>query len=181
MCVSFPAQDNACNCQELSAAVIEPTDRPNTVPWPPLLYGGSALIAMLLQSYAPLSWPLPVEWGKPLLVAGSLMFIAGFATDIGTMLLFTRRKANFLPHKAATQLITDGPFRYSRNPIYVGNTLMLSGAGVAFSSLWLLLAAGAAAVATHFLAILREEKHLAAKFGSKWDAYAAITPRWLIF
>ncbi len=161
--------------------MIDAREKPNRIPWPPLLYGGCAILAMLLQSYAPLPWPLPAAWSASLAIVGTIMFIAGFATDIGTMLLFTRRKANFLPHKAATRLITDGPFRYSRNPIYVGNTLMLSGAGIAFSSIWLLLAAGAAAVATHFLAILREEAHLKAKFAGEWDAYAQKTPRWLIF
>lgn len=161
--------------------MIDAREKPNRIPWPPLLYGGAALLGMLLQSYAPLGWPLPAAWGTALAIIGTVMFIAGLATDIGTMLLFTRRKANFLPHKAATRLITDGPFRYSRNPIYTGNTLMLSGAGIAFSSLWLLLAALGAAIATHHLAILREETHLKARFGAEWDAYAAATPRWLFF
>lgn len=156
--------------------MIDAREKPNHIPWPPLLYGGFAIAGMLLQSYAPLPWPLPAAG-----LIGTLIFIAGIATDIGTMLLFVRRKANILPHRAATRLITDGPFRFSRNPIYVGNTLMLAGAGLAFSSLWLLIAAGLAAITTHFLAVLREEEHLRAKFGGEWEAYASRTPRWLLF
>ena len=170
---------NRRNCQELSAAepvMTNPTERPNTLPWPPMIYGGLAIAGMLLQSYMPLPWPLPAMG-----LLGTVMFLVGIATDIGTMALFIRRKANILPHKAATTLITDGPFRYSRNPIYVGNTLMLAGAGIAFSSLWLVLAALIAAVLVHYLAIRREERHLAAKFGNDWNEYAGRTPRWLLF
>jgi protein-S-isoprenylcysteine O-methyltransferase Ste14 len=156
--------------------MIDAREKPNHIPWPPLLYGGLAIAGMLLQYATPLPWPLPA-----LKAIGMAAFIVGLSTDIGTMLLFVRQKANILPHKAATRLITSGPFRYSRNPIYVGNTLMLAGAGLAFSSLWLLAAAVLAAIATHHLAILREEAHLAAKFGAEWDAYAARTPRWLLF
>lgn len=156
--------------------MIDAREKPNRIPWPPLLYGGLAIAGVLLQSYAPLPSPLP-----PMPVVGTLVFITGIAADISTMLLFIRRKSNILPHKAATRLITDGPFRFSRNPIYVGNTLMLAGAGLAFASSWLLIAAITAAVATHFLAVLREEAHLKARFGAEWKAYAARTPRWLLF
>lgn len=156
--------------------MINAHEKPNRIPWPPLLYGGFGALAILLQFYIPLPWPMPA-----MAILGSLLFLAGLATDLGTMLLFVKRKANILPHKAATRLITDGPFRFSRNPIYVGNTLMLAGAGLGFSSLWLLIAAALAALATHHLAILREEAHLKAKFGAEWEAYAARTPRWLLF
>lgn len=161
--------------------MIDMREKPNRIPWPPLLYGGLAVAAMLLQAWWPLPWPLPGSWGQPLFIAGAVLFIAGLAADLGTMLLFVRRSANILPHRPATRLITDGPFRFSRNPIYTGNTLMLAGAGLAFSALWLLLAAAAAAIATHYLAVLREEAHLDAKFGEEWRAYAATTPRWLLF
>lgn len=144
-----------------------------------MLYAAFIAIAMLLGSYFPL--PLLSEQSPWLYRIGTLLFILGFSLDISTLLFFVRRKANFLPHKAATQLITSGPFRLSRNPIYLGNTLALLGAGIAFNSLWLVLAAFAAAVLVHFLAILREERHLAAKFGKAWSDYAARTPRWLLF
>jgi len=112
-------------------------------------------------------------------MAGLFLIAAGTALDLATMLAFRRHRTTLLPHRGATKLITDGPFRYSRNPIYLGNTLLVAGVGLAFGIGWLIPAALAGAVATQRLAILREERHLASRFGSAWDAYAARTPRWL--
>jgi protein-S-isoprenylcysteine O-methyltransferase Ste14 len=90
-----------------------------------------------------------------------------------------RANANILPHRAATRLVTWGPFRLSRNPIYLGNTIMTASATLAFAKLWLLPAALIAATATHHLAILREEAHLDAMFGELWRAYTCRTARWI--
>ena len=90
-----------------------------------------------------------------------------------------RARANILPHRAATALVTEGPFRLSRNPIYVGNTVVLAGLGLAVGNLWFLPAAAVAALLTQRLAIVREEAHLAALFGDEWTSYAARTRRWL--
>ena len=111
---------------------------------------------------------------------GVFLMAAGIALDLATMLAFRRHQTTVLPHRGATRLITDGPFRFSRNPIYVGNTLLVAGAGLAFGVAWLIPAALAGAVATGRLAIAREEQHLALRFGAAWSAYAARTPRWLL-
>jgi protein-S-isoprenylcysteine O-methyltransferase Ste14 len=95
------------------------------------------------------------------------------------MITMARAKANILPHRGATRLVTWGPFGVSRNPIYLGNTVMTASAALAFGKLWLLPAAIAAGFATHHLAILREEAHLAANFGDDWRAYLGRTSRWL--
>jgi protein-S-isoprenylcysteine O-methyltransferase Ste14 len=89
-----------------------------------------------------------------------------------------RHRANILPHRAATALVTSGPFALSRNPIYLGNTLLMTGAALLFGSLWLLAAALAAAVLVWALAIRREEVHLAAQFGDAWTEYTQRTRRW---
>lgn len=104
---------------------------------------------------------------------------AGIALDLATALAFRRHRTTVLPHRGATRLITDGPFRYSRNPIYVANTLLVAGGGLVSGIAWLIPAAFAAAVATRKMAIEREEAHLALRFGEDWRAYAARTPRWL--
>ena len=83
------------------------------------------------------------------------------------------------PHRAATALVTEFPFSISRNPIYVGNTMMLMGAGFLFANSWFFIAAGVSAIAVTELAIKREEAHLEAMFGDRWRRYAASTPRWL--
>lgn len=151
-------------------------DRPNRVPWPPILFGAAAVVALVLDYLAPLgAWPQSVA----LRGVGAALMAAGIGLDGAAMLTMHRRKANILPHRAATALVTTGPFALSRNPIYLGNTLLLIGIGLAFRAPWFLPAALTAALAVSALAIRREEAHLAARFGQDWAAYAHRTPRWL--
>lgn len=153
-------------------------ERPNTIPWPPILFAGAAVIALGLQILLPLPWP-GGAWAAVLAMAGVFLMAAGVALDLAAMLAFRRHRTTVLPHRGAARLITDGPFRYSRNPIYVGNTLLVAGAGLLLGIAWLIPAALAGAIATRKLAIEREERHLAARFGQAWADYAARTPRWL--
>lgn len=154
------------------------SDRPNTIPWPPILFAGAALVALGLQGLVPLPWPGGAA-SAALAMLGIFLAAAGIALDLGTVLAFNRHRTTVLPHKGATRLITDGPFRYTRNPIYVGNTLLVAGAGLVFGIAWLIPAAMLGAWATQKLAIEREEAHLALRFGADWQDYAARTPRWL--
>ncbi|WP_137179365.1 isoprenylcysteine carboxylmethyltransferase family protein [Roseomonas sp. AR75] len=153
---------------------MEQADRPNTVPWPPILYGAAALLAWLLGRVAPLPWP-----DSALLAPAGWMLIAlGLGLDVWAMAVMARRRANILPHRAATALVTEGPFAWSRNPIYLGNATLLTGCALAFGNAWFLVAAAGAAAAVTVLAIRREEAHLALRFGAAWHAYAARTARW---
>jgi protein-S-isoprenylcysteine O-methyltransferase Ste14 len=160
--------------------MTERSETPNTLPWPPLLYGGSALFALGLHWTYPLPWP---EGAAQIVLAaaGLCLACAAIALDVTAALAFRRHRTTILPHRGATALITDGPFAKSRNPIYVANTMLVLGAGLLFGIAWLVIAAPAAAFLTRKLAIEREERHLAARFGADWEAYAARTPRWLIF
>ena len=148
---------------------------PNHIPWPPLLYVTAAIVAVLTGMALPGggSWLyLPRWFGWGVLFCGAML-------DVSAMITMARARANILPHRAATTLVTSGPFRFTRNPIYVGNTIMMLGAAFAFANVWFLATGILAAVAVHQLAIKREEAHLAPKFGADWDAYASRTPRWL--
>jgi protein-S-isoprenylcysteine O-methyltransferase Ste14 len=154
-------------------------DRPNRIPWPPLIYLAAALIAYVLHRLVPLPW-VPGVLQAVLYWTGLLLLGAAIATEMWTALVFRKHRTTILPHRAASHLITTGPFVWSRNPIYVGNTTLLVGAGLVFGMAWFCIMALAAAFTTQKLAIEREEKHLAAKFGSAWQTYAARVPRWLL-
>jgi protein-S-isoprenylcysteine O-methyltransferase Ste14 len=154
-------------------------ERPNSVPWPPVLYLAAIAAAVLLEMLIPSALNVPEGLRRLLRLKGIGLLALGAGFDIWAMLTMARADANILPNRAATALVTTGLFRFTRNPIYLGNTIMMIGAAFAFANFWLIPMGLLAAVATHHLAVLREEAHLAAKFGDAWRAYAARTPRWI--
>lgn len=153
-------------------------DRPNKVPWPPILFLAAVLAALALEAIWPMG-PLPVaiRWG--LRIAGFVVAMAGLGLDLTAMLAMRRARTNILPHRAADRLLTGGVFAISRNPIYLGNTLLLIGVAMALPSLWMAAAALLAAALVDQLAIRREERHLAARFGPAYAVYARGVPRWI--
>lgn len=159
--------------------------RPNRIPWPPLVFVAAVLAAWAAGHALPLgAVPEDPAIANAVRLArglGWLLIAAGLALDLAAMLTMHRQRANILPHRAATALVTSGPFAVSRNPIYLGNTLVLFGAAGAFANPWFIPAAVLAAWVVQVKAIRREEAHLAARFGAAWAAYARRTPRWLGF
>jgi len=154
------------------------TTAPNRIPWPPILFLAAIVLALILHWQAALPWPGGAA-RFVLAAIGLCLICAGLALDVAAFRLFRKHRTSILPNRAASSLITEGPFAKSRNPIYLGNTLAIFGAGLLFGVAWLALAAVAAAFAVQKLAIEREEAHLEAGFGALWRDYAAKTPRWL--
>jgi protein-S-isoprenylcysteine O-methyltransferase Ste14 len=148
---------------------------PSTVPWPPIVFGVAAVAAVGVGRALPLPWRLPAG----VRAIGGAALAAGLGIDVAAMATMRWHRANILPHRPATTLVTSGPFALTRNPIYLGNTLALAGAGLLLSNPWLPVGAILAARAVARLAILPEERHMAARFGEDWAAYARRVPRWL--
>ncbi|NVN85220.1 MAG: isoprenylcysteine carboxylmethyltransferase family protein [Rhodopseudomonas sp.] len=149
---------------------------PNVVPWPPLVLTATALLAIALGRLLPLAaldglWPTTI---------GMATLLAGIALDLWAIMTMRRANTNIMPNRAADLLVTWGPFRFSRNPIYLANTLLLIGIGLAYGNSWFVAGGFLSAMIVDRLAIRREERHLAARFGADWTAYAAKTPRWLL-
>jgi protein-S-isoprenylcysteine O-methyltransferase Ste14 len=149
--------------------------RPNFIPWPPLIYAAVFLCGLLLEQLVPTGAHLP-QW---LVFAGWAFMALGLGLDFWAMVTMVLARTNILPHLPAGRLVTSGPFALTRNPIYLGNTLLMLGIGLAWSALWFLPLALGATVLVEKLAILREEAHLALRFGAEWETYAATAPRWL--
>lgn len=154
------------------------SDRPNRLPWPPIIYLIAIVIAAVLSYTVPLPW-VPSPFSDIALAAGVLMAIAAIAVDILAMRTMSAAKTTVMPHRGSEHLVTKGPFSFSRNPIYLGNTVLTIAIGLVFGALWFLPAGIAAAFATQKLAIEREEKHLAVKFGKPYRDYCKRVKRWI--
>ena len=85
----------------------------------------------------------------------------------------------FDPHKPASALITDGPYRFSRNPAYVTLTLWYVGIGLLLNNGWVLLLVLLPLLVMDRCAIPREERHLEAEFGEEYRRYKSTVRRWL--
>ncbi|EKF41058.1 hypothetical protein NA8A_17855 [Nitratireductor indicus C115] len=152
--------------------------RPSRFPWPPIIY----LIAIAASVAAGLAYPLP-WFGAPLsdiLFALGWLMIAGFVfIDVQAMRTLFQAKTTILPHQGAHALVTDGPFAISRNPIYLGNSMLVAGLGFVTGNPWFLLFVFLAGFMTFKLAIEPEEKHLALRFGKKYRDYQKKVRRWI--
>jgi protein-S-isoprenylcysteine O-methyltransferase Ste14 len=161
-----------------SNATNDVAARPNHVPWPPIIYLTAIAVGVALNVFYPLPW-----FGQPLsgilFVLGCLL-IAGFAAlNVLATRTMHRAGTTVRPDRGTDHLVTDGPFAFSRNPIYVAGTLLVLGIGLVWGSAWHLLLAFLAAFTVQKLAIEREERHLQARFGATYVAYAGRVRRWL--
>jgi protein-S-isoprenylcysteine O-methyltransferase Ste14 len=153
-------------------------ERPNRLPWPPLIYLAAIAASVILH----LLYPLPFI-GPPLsdilFAGGVLLIIAVVAIDISAIRTLRRAKTPVSPNRGAEHLVTDGPFSFSRNPIYLANTMLMFGIGLIAQIVWFFLLGIIAAFITQKLAIEREERHLEVRFGKKYRDYAKRVRRWI--
>lgn len=152
-------------------------DRVGLVPWPPLLMVVLALLAWGLTIVVPLPWP--GERDTAARVVGIGFGVAGLALAIWAAQTLSRHKTTILPNGTSDALVTDGPYRFRRNPIYVADVLLLLAAADLAGSVWFIAAALVFAGLVTWLQILPEERHLEARFGDAYRAYKAQTRRWL--
>ncbi len=133
-------------------------------------YGLDALVPLPLVPQAGSTSLLVVQWG--LLGLGAAFGLWGFLT-------FVRARTGVLPNQSVTQFITHGPYRFSRNPMYTGLTLMYLGFTRLANSLWPLILLPFALWALWKLVIQKEEAYLAEKFGEEYKDYRIRVRRWL--
>jgi len=154
------------------------TLRPNTLPWPPILYICAVAAAVILNWLWPLPW-VPGALAEFLFAVGCLVVVLALAMDFAAMRAMTQANTTIMPHRGSEHLVTGGPFGFTRNPIYLGNTMLMIGIGLISGIAWFLILAPAAAFATQKLAIEREEKHLEARFGKRYRDYVKKVRRWI--
>jgi len=150
--------------------------RPSAIPWPPLLLFAALAAGALLGRLFPLPWPGLDD--LPARVVGYGLGLAGIGLLAWGTLTLRRAGTTLLPHKRAGRLVTDGAFRFRRNPIYMGEVLMFLGLAQATGNIWFAILAPLFALAVLALAILPEERHLEARFGEAYLDYKARTRRW---
>ena len=145
---------------------------------PPPIAGG--IIGALMWAIAPAgpSLGLSVAWVNGLAL---VLVLTGMGIDLFCAIGFLRARTtvNPLNPKNSLALVTVGAYRLSRNPMYVGQTLVVLGWAVFLNSAWGLLGPVAFVLYLNRFQIGPEERILKEKFGEEFDAYARRVRRWL--
>jgi protein-S-isoprenylcysteine O-methyltransferase Ste14 len=123
--------------------------------------------------------PGPTIVRNPYNWLGLVLIVAGLSVTASGARHFSRVKTNINTFNEPTVLVTDGLFRWSRNPMYLGFTAFLTGLAMVLGTLFPLLAAAAFAIIADRWYIRFEEGAMRKKFGEAYEAYARRTRRWL--
>lgn len=150
--------------------------RPRTLILPPVPYAAALLGGWWLDRH---QLELPLDLGAATHLLGWLAVGVGLVLFAWTLWTFVRHRTTVNPYGAATALCTSGPFRFSRNPIYLGDWFILFGVSLLLNTVWPLVFAPLIWIMIRFGVIRNEEAHLEARFGDAYRNYTARVRRWI--
>lgn len=153
-----------------------PAQRPRTLILPPAPYAAAVLGGWWLDRH---ELALPLGLGAATHLLGWLAVGIGLALFGWTLFTFARHRTTVNPYRGASALCTTGPFRFSRNPIYLGDWFLLVGVSLLLGTLWPLVFAPLIWITLRFGVIRHEEVHLEATFGDAYRDYKARVRRWI--
>ena len=128
---------------------------------------------MPLSSYFPIDAPLRIVLGITLVVAS--IFFLGFLSVV----LFRKGGQSENPWKPTTHIEQGGPYRFTRNPMYLQMILVCIGVAIASGNIWILVLCPGVVAALHFLVIQHEEAYLESKFADSYLSYKQRVRRWI--
>ncbi len=145
---------------------------------PPLLFVAGLAIGWLLERFV---YPLPIPTNGSGLFwkVGDLLILAGAVIVISGMITFTRARTAIIPHKSASTIVTHGPYRFTRNPMYLGLTLAYLGVTLLLLSHWPLILLPLVLIILFVSVIRKEERYLTDAFGAEYTEYCGRVRRWI--
>ena len=144
---------------------------------PPFIYLGTLLLGLAADRFVALSYTGIHPWLQ--VATGALLFAAGAVMMLAAAGLFRRLGTNIPPSRPTTLIATPGPYRWTRNPMYLGMALVYAGIAVGFDGAIALALLPLVLIVIQRQVIAREERYLEAKFGDDYRRYKAEVRRWL--
>ena len=145
------------------------------VPWVFIL---AYLVGVVVQLYVPIPITSP-RMAMPARVAGLALAALGVLVAFSALGIFKRRHTTTVPFETPTTLVTSGPYRFTRNPMYVGLTLLYIGVAGTRLEVWPLIVLPLLLAYVNFQVIPVEERRLFAVFAQPYRDYSARVRRWL--
>lgn len=142
---------------------------------PPVLLLLHLVVAFLLN------WLLQIPFAFPTILvwAGYLLVLVGAGLPLSAAARMMQAHTTLDPHGSVTDIVTTGPYRFSRNPIYLGFVCFLIGFTFIFRNYWGLILSPVLIILLYQLVIRYEEAYLARKFGKTYTDYTSRVRRWL--
>ena len=151
----------------------EPDRGPGVRIPPPVLVVAALILAWGLQRL------IPVQLGPPVLPLGGMLIFLAMAWVGWSILVMVRAGNDPRPDKPDTHFVESGPYRFGRNPIYLGFVAFLAGVALSWGTLWAWLAVGALFLALDIMVVRREEAYLRSRFPEEYATYAERIRRWI--
>ena len=152
------------------------TDTANVVIRPPIAWAVAVLAGLALNWLMPLPFvpaAVPAGW------LGAMVFALALALLAWAIVTITRAGSNVPTNLPTTTIVESGPYRFTRNPIYLGMFVGLIGLAIAFDTLWLLVMLVPFTLVIRYGVVAREEAYLERKFGDAYRGYRSRVRRWL--
>jgi len=150
-------------------------DKPGVIAPPPIIYLAGLALAFVVDWF----WPIALLPAVTQYIVGIPMIAIGFTVLVLVFRRFRQAGTNIEPYKPTTALVTDGFFRYTRNPVYVGMTGVAVGIGILADNIWVLPMLVPTLLVMRYGVIAREERYLEGKFGDEYRRYKATVRRWV--
>ena len=158
-----------------AAATSAQRDTPAVIAPPPLIYLVALATGFVFEALLPsASVPPAVSWS-----VGGVLVIAGLALARSFFRALRHADTPVSPYRSAAALVTTGPYRFSRNPGYLGMTLGYAGIAILSGALWVLVPLVGTLLLIDRGVIRREERHLARAYGEEYARDRARTRRWI--
>jgi protein-S-isoprenylcysteine O-methyltransferase Ste14 len=148
-------------------------DSPRVVAYPPLVF-----LAALGAGWF-LNWLHPLRLPSSLPIAGGILVLLGITLGLWGIRAFHRAGTAVRPDRPVTALVTDGPFHYTRNPLYIGLTTIYVGIALSTGVIWFLVTLAPVLVMVNWKIVRREEQFLEGKFGDDYRVYKTRVRRWV--
>ncbi len=155
--------------------MVAPADNPGVIARPPLLYGAALVVVIVLRWF----WPMPIFAHSIALWLGLVILVPGLGLAAWGRRTMQAAGTNVDPTLPTTAIATSGPFRFSRNPLYIALTLVHLGITLAANTWWGIIVLVPLLIIMHRAVILREERYLEQKFGDSYKQYRFKVRRYL--
>ncbi|MEM8914929.1 MAG: isoprenylcysteine carboxylmethyltransferase family protein [Pseudomonadota bacterium] len=153
-------------------------DNPGVILPPPVIYGLGMVAGLAINVVFPAHLGFPGGAGFWQTI-GIVLLVASAGLAGWAIFSFHKAGTNVQPHHPATAIVTTGPYRRTRNPMYVALTLLYVGVSLVTDNPWILMGLIVILPVMTIGVVRREERYLSAKFGAEYDDYCSQVRRWL--